>query len=164
MKLVMELTEKEIEGLKSFIKRVKHIPMVEGVYIVPFISEATNKERISVVSIKNNTEVYNRRIFGLGSVRKIDLEEEKLRTAMDEYDRELDRLSFVEEDTSRYTLPVEDYRGLVSKMALVSGTILYDRLGTVSVHKDMATGVINACTNVVPVENVSEVSAPAMRR
>ena len=158
MKLVMELTEEEIEGLKSFVKGVKHIPMIECVYIVPFISEATNEERVSVVSVKNNTEGYNRRIFGLGSIRKTDEEENKFRALMDDYDRVFDRFSFVEEDTSRYTLPVKDYRGLVSEMALVSGTILYDRLGSKTIHKEQATELVKACTNVVPVENVAEVA------
>ncbi len=161
----IELTEEELNAIHSFVDEVRDIAMVECVYLLPYVN--TSKEvRICVITIRNNTPKYNLESSRIYSVRKIDDERNTLREIMDYYERELwnGRLSFIEEDSSNYSLSNVTDKKLLSERKIVSGIIVFDRFGHQTENRKNAFNLLDVFPNSLSIANKEQLLNQGSRK
>ena len=136
----MVLSEEEIVSIKSFIQEVSNIPVVECIYLVPFLSEKSRTEKVDIITIWNESLYYNGLLTGEEKMRDTNNERMSLENIVQKYQQNSNegRLSFTTDNDGNYSLSLMHRREWYAEMALASGTILFDRFGNKTDNRNSA--------------------------
>ena len=153
------LTEKEIDTINSFINEVTLIPLVECIYVVPYIDNKTNKETCDIVTIYNESLYYNGKITGSETVRETKPEKELLKNTIEKYKNILteEKFSLSIDDSWNYSICLMHRREVISETALISGTILFDRFDNKTENQNDSKNYLKPYPNIIEIENIDNI-------
>ena len=160
------LSEKEISFIDSFNQEATNIPLVECVYIVPYIAGEQKEEKIRVITLWNDSQYYNGLLNGNEEKRNIIRERTELDTLIEKYNQESinSRVSFTKESSENYTLAFKNDRNLIAEVSLVSGIILFDRFGLMKANRNDALEELYPYNNILQVDNIDMLLFKATKR
>lgn len=153
------LSQAEICGINLFMSDVVTIPMVEAVYLIPFVSSKDGTSKCDVVTIYNSSLYYNGLLTGEERYRDTSDEKNTIDEVMDIYAAFLknSRVSFRKETSSNYDLSMMHIRELMAERSLVSGNILFDRFGKIKENRDRAVQLLSPFLDSMEVSNIEKV-------
>ncbi len=154
----MVLSEEEIMSIESFMQEASNIPVVECIYLVPFFSEKSKKEKVDIITIWNESLYYNGLLTGEEKMRDTKRERTSLENIVQKYQQKSNecRLSFTTDGDWNYSLSLMHRREWYAEMALASGTILFDRFGNKTDNRNSALGYFQPQENILEIENIDK--------
>ena len=154
----MVLSEEEIMSIESFMQEASNIPVVECIYLVPFFSEKSKKEKVDIITIWNESLYYNGLLTGEEKMRDANSERTSLENIVQKYQQtsKEGRLSFTTDDDWNYSLSLLHRREWYAEMALASGTILFDRFGNKTENRNSALDYFQPQENILEIENIDK--------
>ena len=154
----MVLSEEEIMSIESFMQEASNIPVVECIYLVPFFSEESKKEKVDIITILNESLYYNGLLTGEKEMRDTKSERINFENIVQKYQKKSNegRLSFIKDDDMNYCLSLMHPREWHAEMSLASGTILFDRFGNKTDNRNSALGYFQPPENILEIENIDK--------
>lgn len=152
------LSEEEIMSIKSFMQEASNISVVECIYLIPFFSEKSEKEKVEIITLLNESLYYNGLLTGEEKMRDTKREIASLENILQKYQQKCNegRLSFIKDDAGSYCLSLMNDEELYAEMALASGTILFDRFGEKTDNRNSVLGCFQPQSNILEIENIYE--------
>lgn len=157
------LNDEEISTIKSLLKEVVDIPLIECVYIKPVISNDKSEAKVEIrVLITDNIE-YNTLIQKLGIERDVKTEVKDFNTFSKKYNELFENITDgnckLRVEWSKHYVPwFTIYEEELADEELVNGTIIFDRFGNLTFTQEEVGQILTKDSRLPLIENIDEIT------
>lgn len=154
-----KLLDKEIGGISSFIRDVKKLSIVEGVFYEAFENK---KQYCRIVALYNNSLSYIKKLTEeLGTI-DVDVQRGTMDSLCEYWNKKLmqDGILFEVKDINRYSACQIHYSDMEAKRGFACAHILFDRNGEVEKSQKTVKEHYNLepYSNIIDIENIDELN------
>lgn len=155
-----QLLDKEIGGISSFIRDVKKLSIVEGVFYEAFEND---KQYCRIVALYNTSLSYIKKITDESGTIDVKIQRSAMDSLCEYWNKKLweDGILFEVEDINRYSASRINYSDIEAKRRFVCSHILFDRDGQVKIIQKTVKEHYNfePYSNIIDIENIDKLNA-----
>lgn len=162
----IKLTECEADGINLFVSEIVTLPMVEGIYLLPYHTRMFGEYGINIVTVYNKSWKYDTLITETEKKRDTSQEFKSLQHDVEKYGSIFkdSRLRFFYQDFVDYLPFVFHSREILAKKNLAAGIILFDRFGNLEEKQSEAQREfgIPSTVKITNIDKIKPVESPSL--
>lgn len=153
------LLNEDIGGISSFIKDVKKLSIVEGVFYEAFEND---KQYCRVVALYNNSLSYIKKLAEESGMIDVDIQRSTMDSLCEYWNKKLieNGILFEVEDINRYSASRIHYSDMEAKRRFTCAHILFDRNGEVENRQKMIKEYykLEPYSNIIDIKNIDKLN------